>query len=224
MCESCFDTGTILDPDHGAIPCAACRLKRNARRQEVLLKKIPKRYRGVTLEGLKPQAELHKDQATIIEFMKANPHANYYLCGENDTGKTHFMWALYEHAVRAGRNVIATTLHDWIEKNIASYRENQKLTPFTIADLQQSTFPYSIFIDDIDKKKMTEYVAEMLFNFVDSVYRFKHQIVVTSQLDPERSINKRASLIDHFCDPDTRYGVGIARRIVNEETAVFRMF
>lgn len=225
VCEKCFGTFFIVSVG----PCKDCLAKKRAARAEVLLDGLmPERYRHVTLDNLVAQPHLHRDQAKIIEYMRAHPEQNYYLCGENDTGKTHFLWALCERAVRDGRNVIATTLHDWIAQNIESYQNTQTVTTFRLADLQQKTYPYSIFIDDVDKKKMTEYVAEMLFNFVDSVYRYKHQLVVTSQLDPEKRITGkdgvvRASLIEHFRDGDPRYGIGIARRIVNDETAIFRM-
>lgn len=183
----------------------------------------------MTLAELQPRADLHADQAKVIAYMQANPLVNYYLCGENDTGKTHMLWALYQHAVISQRNVIATTLADWIEDTIQRFktegsRDRDAVVHFQLADLDQSRWPYSVFIDDVDKKTVSEFVADRFFNLVDTVYRHEHQLVVTSQLDPERSIKGRQSLIDHFREGDPRYGVGIARRLVNDETAVWKMF
>lgn len=228
VCRLCNGTLTIVDDD-GARPCHECKTKREKEKHEILLDHLmPKRYRQVTLANLVARNDFHRDQEKIIAYMRAHPHVNYYFCGENDTGKTHFLWALCEHAVRSNRRVIATTLHDWIEANLKSYRDHQTVSTFRLADLQQDVYPYSVFIDDVDKKKVSDYVADMLFNLVDSVYRFQHQLVVTSQLDPEKRIKgrdgvMRASLIEHFRESDPRYGVGIARRIVNDETAIFRM-
>lgn len=227
ICATCFGTGNeVMSDNRGTRPCPTCQPARIAARQRILFERIPTRYQGVTLEGLTPRPDLHRDQAKVIEWMKRHPDGNYYFCGENDTGKTHFLWALYQHAVISNRNVIATTLHDWIEANVSAFRDNNVIanTTFRLADIQQSKYPYSVFIDDADKKKVSEYVADMVFNFVDSIYRYKHQLVVTSQLDPEKRINGRESLVDHFRDGDPRYGVGIARRLVNDETAIWRMF
>lgn len=224
-CQICFGSGWEVVKGKGARPCGACRpaSQRTAR----LLAQMPARYASARLADLVPRPELHENQAKIVEYMKQNPSVNYYFCGENDTGKTHFLWCLYAEAVITGRRVITVTLHDWIEKNIAAFRADQTLaesSPFRLSDLQQNALAYSVFIDDIDKKKMSEYVGEMVFNFVDSVYRHKHQLVVTSQLDPAWSIRGRKSLEDHFGDSDSRYGLAIARRIVNDETAIWRMF
>lgn len=226
VCPTCFGTQSEVVAG-GARPCPTCSPNREAQRRQLLLEKIPRRYRGVTLERLQPRVDLHPAQPQIIQYMLQHPFQNYYLCGEPDTGKTHLMWAFYEHAVATGRNVIATTLHDWIESHIALYRqplETNDRSTLMMADLQQSKFPYSVFIDDIDKKKVTEYVADMFFKFVDTIYLHQHQLVVTSQLHPSLSVNGRDSLIDHFRDGDPRYGLGIARRLVNDETAVWEMF
>lgn len=223
-CPACFGNRVEVVAGKGARPCPACLPSTEAKRVALLLGKMPARYQGVTLADLQPRLDLHRDQAKIIADMQANPLSGYYFCGDNDTGKTHFLWALYQHAVISQRVVIATTLHDWIEANLARYRSDETLTTFRLSDLQQSVLPYSVFIDDVDKKKVTEYVADMFFNFVDTVYRFKHQLVVTSQLDPEKRVHGRDSLIDHFRDGDPRYGLGIARRMVNDETAVWRLF
>ncbi len=40
--------------------------------------------------------------------------------------------------------------------------------------------PYHLFWDDIDKLKMTDFKTEVLFDLVDSLYRQKHGLTVTS--------------------------------------------
>lgn len=231
VCELCNNTGTEVVPKKGARNCSACTRPSQERRRAELLAKIPKRYRGVRLDELKANG-LHKDQERIITFVKEHPFENYYFCGDNDTGKSHILWGLYANAVESGRNVIAGSLFDWIESCKSAFRgapAERVVEQFArIKELRQSRDRFSIFIDDIDKARPTEYVAEIFFNLIDTIYNYEHQLVVTSQLDPEKSIKGRNSLIQHFEGRaetyDGRYAIGIVRRIVNDETNVFKLF
>lgn len=226
-CWTCFDTGTELT-ETGARGCV-CR-RNTQRRLERLLGRIPSRYAGVSLAELQPRPDLHPDQPKIVEFMRTHPELNYYLCGMNDVGKSHLLWALYEAAVSAGRDVVASTLYDMVEEAKAMFGRNQskEVTWSSLShwrrDLSEPGRHYAIFIEDIDKVRPTEYVAELFFAYVDAIYNYKHQLVVTSQLDPENRIGGRDSLIEHFERADPRYAVGIVRRIVNDETAIWRLF
>lgn len=202
-----------------------------ARRAE-LIAKIPEEYSGVTLAGLEPRADLHRDQARYIAIMKTNPFDNYYICGDNDTGKTRMLYALYENAVSAGRIVLVATLFDMLDEIKRSFATGRTSATCTIIDnlnthglvTQGAGKKVSAFIDDIDKARPTEFAAEAFFSLVDALYRNRHQIIVTSQLDPERRIAGRDSLIDHFEKADARYAVGIVRRLVNDSTHIVRMF
>lgn len=226
-CPICHGTGTELT-EQGARICA-CR-KEVARQERVarktqLLARIDPLFANVTLADLQPRADLHPDQPRFIAKMKEHPFDNYYFCGRNDVGKTLFMWALYENAVNAGRKVYVSTLLDMILNMQAAFKvaDSKDVAAEHLRWLHTDQGTCSIFLDDIDKARPTEYVAEFFFGFVDTIYRYKHQLVVTSQLDPENSIGGRDSLIDHFEKADARYAVGIVRRIVNDQTHIVRM-
>lgn len=234
----CLDTGTEIFYDSSgrgfARTCGCAVEKSRARRvadRERLLAKIPSIYAGVTLAELKPRTDLHADQARYIRTMQAHPFANYYICGSNDSGKTHLLYALYESAVSAGRRVAVGTLFDMLEEMKSLFRVNHRRNAGESVDPEVDPFqnlktaqPFSAFIDDIDKARPTEYAAEFFFSYVDALYRNQHQIVVTSQLDPEKKIAGRDSLIDHFEKADARYALGIVRRLVNDQTNIVRMF
>jgi len=74
-----------------------------------------------------------------------------------------------------------------------------------------------VFLDDVNKARPTEFVAELIFNFVDRIYRNNHQMVVTSQLSPE-------DLIDWFEKGNPSYGLPIVRRMKHDDTATWKMF
>lgn len=216
-CELCFGNKVQVLPA-GARPCPNC--VRPEDRIAIMRERVPKRYQGITLEHLEPRVDLHPQQAKHIKLLQDHPERNYYICGRNDTGKTHLLYALYDHALVSGRNVMIGTLFEMIESvksGFGEHPENRKIHGIRMADLDQTRYKYGIFIDDADKARPTEFVAEFFFDFVDRIYKNQHQLVVTSQLDPE-------GLADHFERAHSRYGVGIARRIINEETGVIRMF
>jgi DNA replication protein DnaC len=228
VCTTCNGTEVEIVAGRGARPCTTCRPELN--RIMSLRERKPRRYQAVTLETLEPRLDLHAEQANAIAWMRKHPFMNYYLCGEADTGKTHLMWALYDHALISGRTVVICSLFELVEAAKTMFRNTETRPPRLISEMEvlnrpnAAEYPCSIFIDDVDKARPTEYVAELFFNYVDRIYRNKHQLVVTSQLDPEKSVNGRASLIDHFENADPRYAMGIVRRMVNDETAAFRFF
>jgi DNA replication protein DnaC len=65
-----------------------------------------------------------------------------------------------------------------------------------------------VFIDEIEKARATEFAAESLFALVDNCYRYKHQLVITSNLGVQR-------LKDHWDRLDGTYGKSIVRRLLD---------
>ena len=83
-------------------------------------------------------------------------------------------------------------------------------------ELRRNGPKYSLFLDDIDKTRPTEYVGEQVFELTDAIYAFQHQIVATTNL----SVPK---LIEHFERADERYGGAIVRRLL-EVAEVVELF
>jgi DNA replication protein DnaC len=188
------------------------------------LAKIPPRYKGVTLDSLAARTELHPKQAETVDCLKLNPNDSYVFCGRPGTGKTHFMYALYQsQAHNLERRVVACSMLHLIN----DYREAFKpipdgAQPYEIKtvkpnDLMQDHTPYSLFFDDIDKPKITEYVAEQVHALFDAAYLNRHQIVITTNLSEER-------MVEHFSRTDERYGEAIVRRIIHEDNNVIEFF
>lgn len=199
-----------------------CECRRPALVAERLLK-IPPRYAGVTLEGLSARTDLHPGQAATVEFMKAHPSESYVFCGKYDTGKTHLFWALYQHAAQdLNRRIAACSMLQLINQYREAFKpaEGDREPPYVEVrpnDLMQSHTPYSLFFDDIDKPKLTEYVAEQVHALFDAAYINKHQIVVTTNLSPDR-------LAEHFDRADDRYGGAIVRRVVHSDNNLIEFF
>lgn len=178
---------------------------------------IPPAFKLANLDNLEPDAARHPKQPAVIDAMRRSPEASYFLAGRFGTGKTYLMWALYRHAVMAGKRTVVCTLSELIgeyHRFIQLSKAGQMLQYPRVGaeDLRQQHTRFSIFLDDVDKARPTEYVAEQLFELVDAIYAFGHQIVVTTNLTA-------AALAQHFERADERYGGAIVRRITEGATS-----
>jgi DNA replication protein DnaC len=178
---------------------------------------IPPKFSDVALETLEARPTVHAAQAELVPFIKANPGRSYFFCGKFGTGKSMFMWALYRHAVmRDTAGLVACTLSGLLaeykslmQAEIDRLDRRDRPRPKVLAgDLRQNHTRYSIFIDDIDKAKPTEYAAEQLFEVANAIYDFRHQVVVTTNLTVAR-------LRQHFERADDRFGGAIVRRLLD---------
>lgn len=210
-CALCNDTGFTVETQNDYSCVKECVCKRE-RKVVARVSKVPWKYRGANLATLKPDLSRHPAQGVIIGIMQANPTASFLFAGRNDSGKSHFLWSLYAHAIPSSRRVVACGLKQLLDEYKAVFNDQTKerLVTVTGADLRQNHTPYSIFIDEIDKVRPTEYAAEQFFEVVDAAYSFGHQIVATTNLH-------RDELVDHWATECPQYGVSIVRRLVDDK-------
>jgi DNA replication protein DnaC len=187
------------------------------------LGRIPPRYAAVTLDGLSARTDLHPGQAAAVAYVKAHPEDSYVFCGKPGTGKTHLFWALYERAAQnLDRSIVACSMLQLINQYREAFRPRVGDEPAPEVavrpnDLMNPRTKYSLFFDDIDKPKISEYVAEQIHALFDAAYNNNHQIVVTTNLSPD-------DLDAHFRRADERYGGAIVRRIVHDGNSGFQFF
>jgi DNA replication protein DnaC len=177
---------------------------------------VPARFAGVTLETVRPRPS----QRTYLEEMRRVPTANYALTGPPATGKSHLMWALYATVAQdVGRRVVACSLLSLVDQYRSAYGARTEGEVVTAAvhpsDLEQNAQPYSLFLDDVDKPRMTDYVIERVHALFDAAYNYGHQVVVTSNLHP-------AALTDLYTRHHGHYGAATMRRVLHEGCTVFK--
>jgi DNA replication protein DnaC len=210
-CNDCNDTGwLILDKGAAHCECRKVRARVNA------LERIPAEYRTATLSGLRADPSRHRGQADAIAKMRANPHGNFVFSGVFGTGKTMMFWTLYRHAIESGRICYGNTLRGLIDAFQKCFDgASGAMPPVTAADFRQTERVRGLFLDDIDKARPTEYVAEQFFDLLDAAQANNHQIVVTTNL-------RTAELMTHFerADAAGRYGGGIVRRLLSHATEI----
>lgn len=194
--------------------CECVFRKVRARKLEI----IPEQFRSASLETLQADDSIHPKQAEYVKLLKSHPLDRFVISGDFGTGKTHFFWCLYREAVIRNRRTYANTLRGLIgefQKAIEFSQAGERyFPPLDVSDLRQSQTPYSIFLDDIDKARATEYAAEQLFEIVNAVYEYGHQLVVTTNLSID-------DLLEHFKGADRkknddgfgRFGGAIVRRL-----------
>ena len=193
---------------------------RNRKIRQGKIEAMPEEYRGVRLSELQPRSDLHASQAEYIALMRRDPLGKYVISGDFGTGKTHFFWALYREAIEANRKVYAGTLSALIKEFQKAIEKSQAgevyLPAVTAEDFRQNHTPMSLFLDDIDKARPTEYTAEQLFEIVDAAHSFHHQIVITTNL-------RIGELLDHFRRADKefgRFGGAIIRRLLDNANEI----
>lgn len=222
VCPACYGSGFETVPGRGARVCECRRPLMLAKRVDL----IPARYRDVTLDTVEPRADLHAKQAAALRLMRDCPRDSYVLAGRPGVGKTHFYWALYRAAAEdIDRRVVACSMLQLIEQYREAFRPRKDGEPAPRPavmpnDLAQTGVAYSLFFDDIDKPRITEYVAEQIHALFDAAYNHNHQIVVTTNLrvrDPDQ-------LSAHFERADERYGLATVRRIVHPGNNLVEFF
>jgi DNA replication protein DnaC len=223
-CETCSDTGmVIVETGDERYPRTAKRCECRVRRIiENAIAAIPQEIGVPKLAELRPAKDLHpvaayarhieNVQAQAINAMQSAPEDDYLFCGENGTGKTHLAYALYLHALFAGRRVMACTVQELLDEFKAMElgkvgRDGQPFRPrVTPEDLRQNSEKWTLLIDDFVQARVTEFTCEMLCALLDAAWKYGHQLIVTSNKNVD-------DLIQRWSRVDEVYGRTMAKRL-----------
>lgn len=210
-CVECSHTGMIVVEGEGARRCKCQAAKSRAN----FLARIPPEFGVPLLNSVQPDLNRYRGQAEKLALFRDRPLDSYFLYGSNGTGKTFFGWMLALNAFEEGRKVIATDL----DKLLKQYRKwqfagaepvpDEKLRPAVLSDdLEQSTWPFTIFLDEIGGTTPTEYAAKEFFNVLKAAASFGHQMILTCDVSPQE-------LQAFWSREDAHWGRKIARRIAD---------
>jgi DNA replication protein DnaC len=149
---------------------------------------------------------------------KSRPDDSFLLCGRNGTGKTHLSWALYRRAVVSGRKAVGCLLSELLDsyKNfelldqagkLKALRDSTKDRPVILPDdLKTDARRYTLFLDEFEKARPSEFASECLFRLLNAARDFNHQLIVTSNLDWD-------GMRDRWSKIDDVYGNSIMTRL-----------
>jgi DNA replication protein DnaC len=142
-------------------------------------------------------------------LVKAHPDDSFLLCGRNGSGKTHIGWALYRHAVVSGRKAIGFLLAELIDdyKNFELLDQTERLKamrdrkdrPLILPDdLKTNERRYTLFLDEFEKARPSEFATECLFRLLNTARDFNHQLIITSNLDWEGMRDRWSRISDVY--------------------------
>lgn len=174
--------------------------------------RIPSAYRSARLETLAARPDLHATQAGLIPEMQASPGASFLLFGRNGCGKSLCGWSLYRRALEDGRPAVGLPTAELL----AEFRrwEVNGAEPSVMAELlRDDRRRWMIFLDEFEKARPSEFAGEALFALLDAAYNYRHQVVITSNLNP-------SGLQEHWQRASETYGVSIMRRLLELPDAV----
>jgi DNA replication protein DnaC len=133
-------------------------------------------FRGATFANYRPR---NAGQEQALRLMKDAPEGSWYTSGPYGTGKTHLLYAQYREIVSDGRiRCHIRNSRELIEELKRAELDDDFVSPVMAGACARD--PYHLFWDDIDKLKSTDFKTEVLFELVDTLYRHKHGLTVTS--------------------------------------------
>lgn len=139
---------------------------------------VPKRFSSAKLSSCKA-SNLKQKEALYI--MQDKPMGSYFLCGDYGSGKTHLLYAQYAEIINGDRVLYVTSMHNLLEIfRRESLGENDH--PYHFLAISSGSEETHVFIDDIDKFKITDFKLEALFDFIDTIYRQNVALTVTSNM------------------------------------------
>jgi DNA replication protein DnaC len=204
-CVTCSDLGWIIGVK-GAKQCECLRVKQRQR----LLDRIPPEYRGLDLSTIQPDLSRHEGQASLIAALRADPAMSLILSGRVGCGKSMIGWLLYKRAIEAERPAVAIPLAELLGQ-FRRYECGSETLPAITSDvLRDSSRRWFIFLDEFDKARVSEFAGEQLFLLMDAIYTYRHQLIVTANVDKD-------GLRQHWSQHGEGHGVSIMRRLLELE-------
>lgn len=136
---------------------------------------IPERFRGCRLESYLPK---NPCQSQALQRINGNPQGSYAICGAYGSGKTHLATAQYVRLLETDR----PTLFFSMAELMAELRTAETRSDYVciVRDRVRYAEKFHLFIDDIDKFKVTDFKFEVMFDLIDTIYKRNLGLTVTS--------------------------------------------
>ncbi len=198
-CARCGGTGWEPVSSDGVRQVRQCQCAIEKQKRE-LLARIPVRYRDARLETLVPCLDSSRCfapaeiQQRSIELLKARPDDSYCFLGSVGIGKSHFLAALYRHAVETQGTACYFVQASELVKGFREIEFGGDFEPFlclpTIRrDIEEGRHPH-IYIDELEKiPTFSQFSWAKVSEFFDGLYRLSDrnsqalQLCVASNLD-----------------------------------------
>lgn len=189
------------------------------RRKGALLKRLPERFRNVRLQELTVCDDASRCfapaefQEKVINLLRENPDDSYAFFGAPGWGKSHYLAALYRHAVEMqGVGCYYVQASELVRgfRDLELYHETDVCLTDEILrlDAEQGIRP-RIFLDEIERlATMSQFTWGKMADFFDLIYRMAGSDSSRVQLCIASNLTRK-----EFGDPLGAWGTAILRRI-----------
>jgi hypothetical protein len=199
FCNECRELGWIPIEGRGSKKCKC--------RAHTRLEQIPPLYEGLRLETMTPDLRCHPKQGVVLETVRNNPDACYFICGRPGAGKTFILHALHARTLLLGRPAMVISLIKLVEdyrQAVLARPEDSYVPLLSPVSLETRSERWLVGIDDFHHFcPPTDFVAKKIFWLLDTIRSFRHQLVVTSQFD-ENELERRLA----------KTGIGLAEALM----------
>jgi len=167
-------------------------------------KRLPPILRGLSLGSIMPSQLSNlsmKRQEQEIEFMRQHRLEGFLFLGPPGTSKSTFGAALFAHAI--ARDIVENRRrrydgveHIWrIEGNRLLEQEQAWACAYDKSEVRRDVTPEDVvravrlgytpvlFLEEMDKRKLTQFGADIYFRLIDAVDQGCGQLIVTTNLD-----------------------------------------
>ncbi len=166
---SCGGSGWIraTEGDYATVRPCCCRLQKEKARMLGSM---------FALACFRSSARPH--QAKAMERMRQEPLAGYFLHGPYGTGKTWLAAAQFDHAFL--RDHLHTVWLTDVDLAAMSRDPRDIYLDQLIRRLREDPGLWHVFLDDLGKSRMSDWVRQDMYRLVNAVFVNRHRITVTS--------------------------------------------
>jgi len=198
-CRKCGGTGWESVSSDGVRQVRRCSCAAD-RQKNSLLARIPSRYQDARLETLAPCLDSSRCfapaeiQQRSIKLLKARPDDSYCFLGSVGIGKSHFLAALYRHAVETQGTACYFVQASELVRGFREIEFGSDFEPYlceaTIRRAIEQGLRPRIYVDELEKiPTFSQFSWAKVSEFFDALYRLSDrdsqalQLCVASNLD-----------------------------------------
>jgi len=170
-----------------------CRFKKRCRRLVRL--NVPEQWHGLRLLDLKPWDKIKDvfpiaDQEKLIQELHDNALEGHFFIGPSGVGKSRFLYTLYQEALWSKKATFCSKTSDLVsalkDNEFQRLPEERWHEIVTSDDIRRRETPIHIFLDEFDKIPSTDFVYNMIFKLIDTIYEFpsRAKLSVCTNLSP----------------------------------------
>lgn len=136
---------------------------------------IPERFRDASFANYVP-TDSRQDHA--LATISGDFTGSFFIHGEYARGKTHLAIAQYAKLVEIERSCEFLSMAELLTELRRSEMDPEYFC--TVRQRVRSAEKFHLFVDDIDKFKVTDFKFEVLFDLFDTLYKRNLGLTVTS--------------------------------------------